>query len=570
MRNTFFATALFTAVAGSALTSACSGDIGKLPFDTGGAGGEGAGAGGEGGSGGDPIENPQFAPAPGGIRRLLGRQYINSIRLVLGDAAASKAVPPVDATLSEFETLAAAELAAPPTAIEAYEASARDVAHTAVLDTAVMATLVPCVPLAQDDAECHKQTIENIGHQLWRRPLTADEVAPMVAIAQAAGLEYGNFIFGVEYAILTMIQSPYFLYTVEVGVPDTEHPEWRKLTGPELATRMSLFLLDSIPDAALLDSAEKGGLDTQDQAREVARDLMKRPEARTALTSFYDVLFKLRDLPTTTKDPALFPEWSADLAQSMRTETLLFLDDIVWNQNEDYRDVFAADYTFADSTLAAFYGATPPSGGGFEKVSLPAQQMRSGFLGHASYLARYGHAGQTSPTRRGVFISNLVLCAEIQPPPPGVDTTFPPFDPNKPMTKKQVLEEIHHKGAADCAACHKQMDPIGYAFEVYDSVGKFRTQDENGLAVDPSGEIAGFGTFANAEELAQLLYDDPRSMNCIVSNLFRQSMGHKETKGERPAVFSIQDAFETSGFKLQDAIVEIVASPAFSYVDEPK
>jgi hypothetical protein len=572
VRNTFFATALITALAGSALTSACSGDIGELPFDTGGNGGEGGtGAGNNtGGTGGDPIDNPQFAPAPGGIRRLLARQYVNSIRLVLGDAAAAQAAPPTDATLSEFETLAAAEQSPPPTAIDAYEISARAVAEAVIFDSATMAKIVPCVPLAEDDAECHKQVIESVGHQLWRRPLTADEVTPIVAIAQSAGLEYGNFIHGVEYSLVTLLQSPYFLYTVEVGEPDAEHPEWRKLTGPELATRMSLFLVDSTPDADLLAAAESGNLATDAQIKDAARDLLKRAEARTAIKTFYDVLFKLRDLPNSGKDAVVFPEFTPALGESMRQESLRFFEDVIFDQNADYRTIFNANYTFMDANLAALYGVQAPAGGGFQKVNFPSGQMRKGFLGQASHLTRNSHAATSSPTRRGVFISNFLLCSEIPPPPPGVNTSFPPFDPNKPMTKKEYLIEIHWKGADDCKGCHALMDPLGFAMESYDAIGRFRTEDENGLPIDPSGEMSDFGAFADMEELSQLMYDEPRAMNCIVSNLFRQSMGHKETKGERPAVMAIQDAFEASGYKLQDAIVELVASPAFLYVDAPK
>ncbi len=567
MRNILLGTALITTLAGSALLSACSSD----PQDlfTGGAGGAG-GAGVGGGTGGDPINNPQFEPAPGGIRRLLGRQYVSSIRLVLGDAAAVMALPPEDATLNEFETLAAAELALPPTAVEAYEASARDVADAVIFDAATMAKIVPCTPVSPDDAACHQQVIQSVGHQLWRRPLTPEEVAPIVAIAQSAGLEYGNFIHGVEYALMVLLQSPYFLYTVEVGVPDPAHPGWFKLTGPELATRMSLFLVDSIPDVDLLQKGETGQLETDAQIRAAARELMKRPAARAALNSFYDVVFKLRDLPTTNKDPAVFPAWNPALGQSMRQESLMFFEDLVWNQNGDYRDAYIANYTFVDTTLASLYGVSPPTSGGFQKVTLPADQMRKGFLGHASHLTRSSHAATTSPTRRGVFLSNALLCNEVPPPPPGVDTTFPPFDPNNPMTKKEYLENIHHKGGADCAACHSLMDPYGYPMESYDGIGKYRVVDENGLTIDPSGEVLEFGTFANMAELGQLMHDDPRSMHCIVSNLFRQSTGHKETKGERPAIIAIQEAFDTSGFKLQEAMVEIIASPAFTYVNLPK
>jgi len=143
-------------------------------------------------------------------------------------------------------------------------------------------------------------------------------------------------------------------------------------------------------------------------------------------------------------------------------------------------------------------------------------------------------------------------------------------DPQNPQTKKQYLQEIHANASDNCKTCHSLMDPFGFAMESYDGIGKYRTEDENGLPLDPSGEIAEFGSFADAKALGQLLHDDQRTMNCIVSNLFRQSMGHKETKGERPAILAIQKAFADADFKLQDAIVEIVASPAFAYVGEPK
>lgn len=552
---------LVTAVSAATL-SACTGELGD-PY----------GAGGSGGFTGAPLDNPDFAPAPGGIRRLLGRQYRNSIKLVLGDSAASAAAPPDDPTLSELETLAAADLALPPNAIDQYERSARAVAMATIEDGATMASLVPCVPAAPDDADCHRQVIADAGHRLWRRPLSADELEPMVAIAKEAGSKYTDFDMGVAYGLIALLQSPYFLYTVELGAPDVAHPGMRKLSGSELATRLSLFLVDSIPDAELLDLAEGGGLETEDQVREAARDLMKRPAARKALSSFYDVFFKLRDLPTMTKVAANFPEWNEDLANATRQESLLFFEDIVWNQNADYREIFTADSTFVNSALAGLYGlpeGTVSPGDGFVKVTLPKKQLRSGFLGHASYLARYAHAGDTSPTRRGAFLATALLCKEIPPPPPGVNTQFPPFDPSKPMTKKQYLEEIHHKASDGCASCHALMDPMGYAMESYDGIGRFRTKDENGLPVDPSGELADLGAFGDARELGQLMHDDPQSTRCIVSNLLRQAMGHKELPSERPAIAAVEDAFEGSGFKLREALVEIVASPAFAYVSAPK
>jgi hypothetical protein len=565
VRTSFLAASLLTALSGAALTSACSGDIGELPFDTGGNGGGGNGGS---GAGGDPLQNPKFEPAPAGIRRLLGRQYRNSIRGILGDAAAAAATPPPDSTLNEFQTLANAELSVAPTDVDQYEASARAVSAAVLTDSGTLAKLTPCVPLAADDADCHRQVIDGVGHQLWRRKLTEDEIAPIIAIAQNAGAEYGNFNAGVQYALMTLLQSPYFIYTIEIGGPDPAHPAWFKLTGPELATRMSLFLLDTTPDAALLEEAESGGLATDGQVRTAARAMLENPGARDALASFYDVFFKLNELPSQAKDATIFPEFNAAMGESMRQETLRFFSDLVWDQDADYRTAFTADYAFVDANLASIYGVTAPAAG-FEKMTLPAAQKRAGFIGQASYLTRYAHPSDTSPTRRGVFLSNKILCNEVQPPPAGVNTMLPAFDPNKPQTKKQYLEAIH-QAPENCHSCHGLMDPFGYAAELYDGVGRYRTTDEHGLTIDPSGEVADFGAFDGPLEMGQLFYDDPRAMSCIVKNLFRQSMGHKETKGERPALSSINDAFEASGFKLQDAIVEIVASPAFAYVGDPK
>lgn len=562
MRSTFLVVPLVAALSGAAALSACtSGEIGNPPGESSGAGDV------------EPLDDPDFQPAPGGIRRLLARQYRASIKQVLGESASEAADPPEDPTLSEFETLAAADLALAPAAVERYERSARAVAAAAVNDSAARAKIVPCVELSPDDADCHRQVIEATGHLLFRRPLTTDEIAPILAIARDAAVAYDDFDMGVEYSLITLLQSPHFLYSIELGAPDPGHPGRKKLTPPELANRLSLFLNDVIPDEALLGLAESGGLDTEDQLRDTARDLMKRPAARKALGSFYDVVYKLRDLPTLTKAAEAFPEWDASLASAMRQESLLFFEDLVWNRNADYREVFTADYTFANPALADLYGlpeGTVSPGDGFVKVSLPDKQLRSGFLGHASHLTRFAHTGDTSPTRRGAFVSNTLICAEIPPPPAGVNTEFPDFDPGEPMTKKQYLEKIHHQASDGCASCHALMDPLGYALESYDAIGRFRTKDENGLLIDPSGEMADLGAFADARELGVLLHDDPRTMKCIVSGLLRQAMGHKELPSERLAISAIDSAFESSGWKLQEALVEIVASPAFTHVAEPR
>jgi hypothetical protein len=517
-----------------------------------------------------PIEEQAkpVIPAAGGLRRLKSRQYVTSIRAVFGDVAAVAAAPPPDSALHGLDAIGAAELALPEAAIEAYETSARDIADAVVSDAATLDQLLPCAPAGFADAECHRQFITEVGRVAWRRPLLVEEVDLLVNVAQAAAAQYQSFNAGLEYAISGLLQSPYFLYMVEVGEPDPteENPAQRRLTAYELGSRMSFFLLDRTPDRSMLDRVEKGGLDTDEAIRDTARQMLEKPEARAALANFYTEIFKLRDIETISKDTILFPQWSAALAQAMKQETLELINDIVWEQNGDARDMFTAEHAFVNAELATLYGVPPPTAG-FGKVTLPASQARSGMLGSAGFLARFSHPSTTSPTRRGHFIKEILLCEEVPPPPPGVAAEFPPDDPTKPKTAKMKLEA--HMNKDECKSCHQVMDPFGFALENYDALGVFRTTDQ-GFTIDPSATVDGVGTFASARELGAILRDDPRGAACIIRNLFRNSMGHLETKGELPALAALEKAFDESGFRIQDLLVELVASPAFQLVGEPK
>jgi len=514
----------------------------------------------------DPLEE-SIVPAPGGLRRLRSAQYVNSVRLMLGDIAAASAAPPDDASLHGFDSIGATDLALPETAVEQYEKSARDVAFAAVDDVATLDQLLPCTPSGAGDSACFQAFVESVGRIAWRRPLAADEVTTLVAIASdAATSDGGSFELGIVYALSAILQSPYFLYIVEVGEPDPQDATRRRLSGPELATRISFFILDTTPDAALLDKAEAGGLATADDVKAVARLMLAKPEAREALATFYSELFHLRDLDTITKNAEIFPQFTPALAQSMKEETLRLISDVVWTRNTDAREIFVADYAFINGDLAALYGVQSP-GASFQKVTLPAEQKRAGLLGSASFLARFAHPAKTSPTKRGLFVQSALLCLEIPVAPPGVDTTLPEDDPDNPKTLRMKLSE--HVTNPQCASCHNAMDPIGFSLENYDGIGAFRTKDV-GLPIDSTADIEGLGSFASARELGAILRDDPRGAGCMVTNLYRNAMGHLETKGELPALRSLGEAFTASGYSMQDLLVEIVGSPAFQLVGDPK
>lgn len=511
-----------------------------------------------------PGGSQAFAPPAPTIRRLLARQYRNAVRDLLGPAAAAAASPPGDSALNGFDAIGSAQLGVSDDAVTKYEISARAVATAAMGDTARIATFLSCDPAAPVDASaCRKDFARSFGRLAFRRPLDNEEVDRYAGVAEVASAEIGDFNSGIEYAILTFLQSPSFLYQVEIGGVDPLRPTLRRLNGYELASRMSFFLVGTTPSPELLDAAEKGLLNDADGARKAAQDLIARPEARTALNSFYSEVLELRSLDGLVKDENLFPQFSTKLAQAMREETLHLIGDVVWDQNGDYRDLLDADYTFVNGDLASLYGLPAPDGDGsnFIKVQLPPEQKRGGLLGQASFLSLFSHTSLSSPTLRGKFVRERLLCQSIPAPPANVNTVLP-TDPNA-KTARQKLEV--HQTAPGCKSCHVAMDLIGFGLENYDAVGAFRTT-ENGEDIDAKSEIEGMGAFEGARELGGLLRDEPKVSSCVVRNIFRSATGHIDTSGESPEMKKLDASFVDSGYRMQDLLVELVASDAFRLV----
>jgi hypothetical protein len=288
---------------------------------------------------------------------------------LLGDGAKVAANPPPDVQLNGFEAIGAAQLALGDAAVKEYESSARAVAAAAMGDSARIDALVGCAPTGPSDAVCHASFVKNFGRLAWRRPLDAAEVERYTAVAQAAANDLADFNAGVEYAIAAMLQSPNFLYQIELGTPDPERPHLRKLSGFEVATRMSFFLLDTAPDAELIAAAEKGELDTALGVKNAALAMLERPEAREALRGFYDELLGLQSLGSLAKNGDVYPAFTPSLADAMRTETLTLLEDIVWERDSDALELLDAPYTFVNADLAALYGLPAPAGEGFQRAA---------------------------------------------------------------------------------------------------------------------------------------------------------------------------------------------------------
>ena len=514
-------------------------------------------------TGGDTGDDLEINPYAGGVRRILADQYVNSVAYLLGPEAAAAAEPPDDQAIGGWDSIGAVQISHAPTSIEQYERTARAIATAAISNPGILASHVPCVGEGIT-AACFEPFARSFGRLAFRRPLSEEEVTQIVAFAQQ-GQEWGDGdpAVGLRYAITGILQAPSFLYIAEIGEPDPDSG-FRKLTPYELASRISFFTVGRTPELALLDHAEDGGLDTPDQIRQVTDELLRRPEARPTLRRFYDELFRLRELPNRGKDPELFPTFTPELAAAMRMETLLIIEDLIWEQNGDVMDMFTATDTFVDANLAAHYGMAAPAND-WDRVPIPGDENRMGVLTQAAFLSQFSHPALNSPTRRGTFVQTSLLCATIPPPPPEVDPTLP--EPEDPTTLRALLEQ--HMDNDACRNCHEQVDPIGFAFEGFDPVGLVQLTD-NGFPVDTTGELAGLGSFNNAVDLASLLRDDPRPPSCHVRNLMRSALGVIETPDQQDLANALTETFNASDHNMQNLLVELTASPIFTLVDEPR
>jgi hypothetical protein len=507
---------------------------------------------------------PAVEPAPAGMRRLLRSQYVRTVDVLLGPEAAAVADPPVDQPIQGFDAIGAREVPLSPVAIEQYEDIAIEIGKVVIEHPETLAQTVPCVVDGPQDFDCYAHLAADFGRVAWRRELSNDEITKIIGVAQQAK-EWadGDFMRGVQYAVATIIQSPDFIYAVELG-EETEG-DYKQLTRDELMTRMSLFVLGRAPDAALFARSDAGELDDSSGIRAVAADMLEHADARASVSEFFDELLRIRDLPLKTKDPTLFPDYTPDLAQSMRTATLMLVLDVVFGEDGSFLRLYDADYTFVDAPLAEFYGIPEPAAG-FERVDTPAGQRRLGLLTEPALLAALGHPDRNSPTRRGVFVQRTLLCNEVPPPPGDVDTTLP--EPTEATTLRALMEQHMDKGDT-CAGCHVQMDPVGFAFEYYDSSGKYRELD-NGYPVDGSGTIDGLGSWEDAAGLALLVRDDVRLAPCLVRNVYRNALGTIDDAGQADALAFISEAFADSDHSFKQLVIELAANPAFRQVGDPQ
>jgi hypothetical protein len=468
-----------------------------------------------------------------------------------------------DTALDGLASIGAARVSLSPTATEQFEAVALDVAHQALSNTATRAALVGCTPAGTTDDACARTFVTKFGRRAWRRDLADDEITRWATIATTASGMVKDFWGGLEYALAGILESPHFLYREELGTPDPTEPTRVVFGGYELATRLSYLILNTTPDDTLLDAAKSGKLGTPTGLGAEAQRLLSQPSAHDAMGSFFAELYQLDQLDSLPQLPSKFPLMTPTIGASMRAETLKVLDDIALGGDADYRTFFDTTTTYVNAELAKVYGLTGITGTALVKTMLPPNGPRAGFLGQGAFLAMSSHSDSGSPTRRGKFIREILLCHAVPAAPPDVDTTFPTDAPGAVQrTTRQKLEQ-HRTAGASCATCHSVMDPVGLGLENFDGLGSYRTM-EVGQPIDASGDLDG-AAFTDARGLSAALKNHKDLGSCLSRGVLRYAMGHIETPGEQSVVDAVSAQFATDGYKFKSLLYSVVASASFRY-----
>jgi hypothetical protein len=506
------------------------------------------------GSGTDAI--PEDVPAgPTGLRLLTPAQYQRSVLDVLGPVAA----PAVGQWRS---SLAAAQGGVASAAVDAYEQAAHAVAAEVFADPTLRLQITGCEPSTAPDDACVASVLETLGRRAWRRPLTEDELARYASVVvTTADLLGGDPWIGLQYAVAGLLQSPNFLYRVELGTPVSgDDPFLVRLDAYELASRLSYLVWNTTPDDALLDAAAAGELDDPAGIAAQVDRLFASPRSRAGVIQLFVDMYDLDALLSLQKDPALLPAFTPTVGPALREELVRVIDDTVLEQR-DYRRLFDTPQGYVNAELAALYGIPGDFGPGFTPVTLP--EPRGGLLTLAGFLAINSGEASTSPTKRGLTVRRVVMCQTIPPPPPDVEADLPEPGDDGPMTKRQMLEA--HATDPACSGCHGFTDPIGLALENYDALGGFRATDQ-GLPIDPSGRLDGV-PFADAAELGGLFAEHPATSDCVVRNLYRYASGHIEQPLEEPAIEELVAALVDGDYDLPATIAALAQSESFRYAN---
>jgi hypothetical protein len=508
-----------------------------------------------------PIPNTKgddslsFASA---IRRLTRTELRQTVQDLLGlDLQAELAKFPED--YSEANDVFAFDnkysLQQPSSALVQAAKNLADTAGAAVLaDANLGRRLLPCTPTGASDEACLRSFVTTFGRRALRRPLTPAEADAYVAKFRPLAMESNDFNKAVSLVVRAFLQDVEFLYRVEVGEPVAGTTGLAKLSGYEVASRLSYFLWGTMPDDALLDAAGAGDrLATPAAVKAAATRMLADPRARRGIAKFHGMWMGFERQPP-----------PAPLHDAMLAESRAILDRVIFEERRPWLDIFRMKETYVDGALAAHYGLPRPASG--SAWTSTGATGRQGILSQGAFLGVERKHGDTSPTMRGQLIRTRLMCQSIPPPPADlmVDIDAVPKDGNCKTDRYSMWKKD------GCKGCHVLMDPIGHGLERYDRLGAERSiaPDDEGKAgceLTGEGEVAGHGTFQGPAGLSDRLIESKVLETCAASQLASFFLGREVREPEKALFERVGTRFAAAGHRFDQMLLDFVTLPGFGY-----
>jgi mono/diheme cytochrome c family protein len=432
---------------------------------------------------------------------------------------------------------------------------------TGVSESASRKRLFVCTPKsAAQESPCAEQILSTVARRAFRRPVTKADMEAPLALYRAERTAGGDFDAGIRTGLARILTSPAFLFRSESDPASVRAGTPRRVTDLELASRLSFFLWSSIPDDQLLNLAIAGRLRAPGVLEAQVRRMIADARADALMTAFTGQWLQLRNLDKVTPDLLLYPDFDDNVRQALRRETELLFTAIV-RENRPALDLLNADYTFVNERLARHYGIRGVYGSHFRRVPV-TDPNRRGLLGHGSILSMTAVATRTSPVLRGKYIISNLLNVPPLPPPAVVPDLEESAHKDKPSTVREQLER--HRANPACSACHRNIDPVGFALENFDAVGQWRAATREGLPIDAAGVLADGTKVDGPVALRTALLARPDVfVGTLTEKLLIYALGRGLEPVDMPVVRSIVRNAAGRNYAMQSIVLGIVQSAPF-------